>query len=318
MKKVAFEYWPREASIKDHFFKNLLKDDFDVKFVNKKEADILFFSTFNGKDTTKMSDINFNGTKVFWTGENCRIDMTKCNYAFGFDYENKIKNKKYLRLPLYTYYGAGKNLIKPKTFNTKKISKSKTKFCNYIYSKDAKERVNFFCSLDKYKRVDAPGKSMNNSPPILPQKYTNLAKMVQKMEQSRGKYTFSSLLSRHVGNWRESIINYQKDYKFTIAFENSSYPGYTTEKIYHPMLANSIPIYFGNEEIGKEFNTKSFVNFHNYNDYKKVVDKIIDIDSNEKKYLKILKEPWLHNNKLNKWMELNKVKKQLEKVFNEK
>ena len=318
MKKIAFEYWPREASIKDHFFKNFLKEIFDVKFVNKKEADVLFFSTFDGKNTKKMSTVDFDGTKVFWTGENCRIDMDKCDYAFGFDYETDIKNKNYTRLPLYVYYGAGKNLIKPKNYNPTEIKKSKTKFCNYIYSKDAKERVNFFHSLDKYKRVDAPGKSMNNSPPLLPPKYANLSKIVQKVEQPRGKYTLSSLLSRHVGNWRESIINYQKDYKFTIAFENSSYPGYTTEKIYHPMLANSIPIYFGNEEIGKDFNTKSFVNFHDYNDYKKVVDVIADIDTNEKKYLKILKEPWLNKNKLNKWMQLSEVKKQMGKIFNEK
>jgi alpha(1,3/1,4) fucosyltransferase len=315
MRKIAFEYWPREATIKDHFFKNFLKENFDVKFVNKKEADILFFSTFNGTNSKTIPNVNFDGTKVFWTGENVKIDMTKCDYAFGFDYEEQIKNKNYLRLPLYVYYGAGNNLIKPKNYNSTKILKSKTKFCNYIYSKDAKERVNFFHELGEYKHIDAPGKSMNNCAPTLPSKYTNLAKPIQKIEQPVGKYTISSLMSRHFGNWRESIINYQKDYKFSIAFENSSSPGYTTEKIYHSMLANSIPIYWGNLEISKDFNTKSFVNYHDYNDDKKVIDVIINLDTNDKKYEKMLKEPWLKGNKLNKWMDLNKIKKQFEKIL---
>ncbi len=315
MKKIAFEYWPREADEKDHFFKNLLKENFDVTIVNKKEADVLFFSTFDGKNTRTMPNVDFGGTKVFWTGENCRIDMKKCDYAFGFDYEEAVNNKNYSRLPLYVYYGAGTNLIKSKNYNPNKILESKTKFCNYIYSKDAKERVAFFKELvGKYKQIDAPGKSMNNCAPTLPTKYTKLAKIVQKIEQTRGKYTVSSLLSRHIGNWREAIINYQKDYKFTIAFENSSHPGYTTEKIYHPMLANSIPIYWGNPEIGKDFNTKSFVNFHDYYDYKKVADIVIDLDQNEKKYLKILKEPWLKKNKLNKWMDQETIKKRLGRV----
>jgi hypothetical protein len=335
MKKVAFKYWPREAS-NDHFFKNILKENFDVHITSKKEADVLFFSTFDGSNTKTIPKIDFEGTKVFWTGENipfyekylCKSRDTPstemnsssfglCDYGFGFDYEETIKSKNYLRLPLYVYYGAGNDLIKPKNYNPRKILNSKTKFCNYIYSKDAKKRVELFKELDKYKRVDAPGKSMNNCAPMLPSKLTNVAKLVQKAEAIRGKYPISSLLSRHFGNWREAVINYQKDYKFSIAFENSERSGYTTEKIYHPMLANSIPIYFGNPEISKDFNTKSFVNFYDYNDIKKLADVIIDIDQNDKKYLRILKEPWLKKNKLNKWMDQNKIKKQLGMILNE-
>lgn len=316
MKKIAFKYWPREIKEND-FWRNFLLEKFNVKFVEEKEADILFFSTFDGNKIKQTPKINFDGIKIFWTGENCRVDMTKCDFGFGFDYEEKIKNKNHLRLPLYVYYGAGKDLIKNKNYELNKILKSKTKFCNYIYSKDAKERVEFFKELWKYKKIDAPGKSMNNCVPLPPAKLTNLVKRVQKIEAFNGKYTISSLMSRHLGNWRKAIINYQKDYKFSIAFENSSYPGYTTEKIYHPMLANSIPIYWGNEEIGRDFNTKSFVNWHEYNDNKKVVDIVIDLDTNEKKYLKMLNEPWLKRNKLNKWMDLNKVKEQLGRILNE-
>ncbi len=315
MKKVAFKYWPREADAKDHFFKNILKEKFDAHFTSVKEADIIFFSIFDGKSKKEIPKIDFSGTKVFFTGENVRVDMKKTDFAFGFDYEEKVKSKNYLRLPLYVYYGAGENLIKTKNYNPKKILESKTKFCNYAYSKDAKERVELFKELGKYKKVDAPGKSMNNSPPILPSKYTNFVKLVQKMESFTKKYVISSLMSRHLGSWRDAVINYQKDFKFTIAFENSTYSGYTTEKIYHPMLANSIPIYWGNPEISREFNTKSFVNYFDYNDIKKVVDVVVELDTNKKKYLKMLSEPWLKRNKLNKWMDKERIEKQLERIL---
>ncbi len=311
MKKVAFKYWPREATPKDHFFKNILKEKFKVHFTSVKEADVIFFSIFDGTNKREIPEFEFNGTKVFFTGENVKVDMKKCTFGFGFDYEEKIKNKNYLRLPLYTYYGAGKDLIKPKNYNPKKILKSKTKFCNYVYSKDAKKRVEFFKELSKYKLIDAPGKSNNNSLPIPSNKLKLITSAVRKIESINKKYVISSLIQRHFGNWREEIINYQKNYKFSIAFENESSIGYTTEKIYHPMLANSIPIYYGNPEISRDFNTKSFVNYHDYNDTKKVVDIVMDLDQNEKKYLSMLKQPWLKKNKINKWMDKKRIEKQL-------
>ncbi len=314
MKKICFKYWPRENK-EDDFFRNTLKK-FDCKIVSEEEAEVLFFSCFvDGKNIGKIPPVEFSGTKVFWTGENVRIDMKKCDYAFGFNYEEKIKNEKYLRLPLYVYFGAGENLLKPKNYNPKKILASKTKFCNYIYSKNAPERIALFNELGQYKRIDAPGKSMNNCKPLPSSKLVKTTKMIQKIEGLTRNYSISSLLSRHIGNWRKAIINYQKEYKFSIAFENSLGIGYTTEKIYHSMLANSIPIYFGNPEISRDFNTKSFVNYHDYNDLKKVVDVVIDLDTNNKKYLKMLNEPWLKGNKLNKWMNLKRIEKQFERIL---
>ncbi|MDD3083574.1 MAG: glycosyltransferase family 10 [Candidatus ainarchaeum sp.] len=312
MKKICFKYWPQENK-EDDFFKNIVKK-FGCKIVSEKEAEIMFFSSFvDGKNVKSIPKISFNGKKVFWTGENIQIDMKKCDFGFGFDYEEKVKDENYLRLPLYVYFGAGKNLLDKNS--PKKILASKKNFCNYIYSKDAIERVKLFKELNKYKKVDAPGKSMNNSMPLPPSKLTNLMKTIQKTESLIGKYYFSSLISRHVGNWRKAVINYQKEYKFSIAFENSSYSGYTTEKIFHPMLANSIPIYWGNPNIERDFNTKSFVNYHDYNDFKKVVDIVIDLDTNNKKYLNMLKQPWLKENKLNKWMDSKRIEKQFEKIL---
>jgi len=313
--QFAFKYFPRERKT-DDFFVNFLRENyFQIKFVNEKKADFLLFSTFNNKNTLEMPKVSFKGKKIFWTGENCRIDKNKTDFAFGFDYEEDIKNNNYLRLPLYVYYGAGRNLIKPSDYNPQKILEQKTKFCNYVYSKDSKERVEFFKKLSKYKKIDAPGNSMNNTRSVPSKKYRYIVDLLSYFDFISKKYKPSALFSRHFSDWRKDIIEYQKKYKFTIAFENSSYPGYTTEKIYHPMLANSIPIYWGNPEISKDFNKKSFINYYDYNDLDKLVDVVIDLDQNDKKYMKKLKQPWLKGNKLNKWMYKARLKRQFDRIF---
>src|SRR5262249_55166951 len=53
-------------------------------------------------------------------------------------------------------------------------------------------------------------------------------------------------------------------YKFVIAFENSSLSGYNTEKLTHAIEADCVPIYWGDPEIGRSFNTRRFVNGHDY------------------------------------------------------
>jgi hypothetical protein len=94
-------------------------------------------------------------------------------------------------------------------------------------------REEFFRQLSKYKKIDAPGLSMNN------------------MESIDQLYT---------GDIWQRKRQFLGEYKFTIAFENDIYPGYQTEKLYDAMQANSIPIYCGDPFIGDVFNINSFIN----------------------------------------------------------
>jgi hypothetical protein len=294
----------------------LLKENFDIE--ESDDPDFVFYSSFvNGKNTHRIEKISGEFTKIFCTGENINIDMGKADWAFGFDYEDKIRDRNYLRVPLYAYYGAGNDLVKTKAGISEAL-KGQRKFCNYTYSKDAKERADFFRELSKYKKIDAPGKSQNNCPPIIPKRLFALMKPIQLVESLTGKYPISSLISRHSSNWKEDKIGFLRNYKFTIAFENSEGNGYTTEKIYHPMLAYSIPIYWGNPEISRDFNTKSFVNYYDCNDFRKLADRVIDIDTDRKKYEKMLREPWSKGNRPNKWCGEERIIRQLEKIFGEK
>ena len=163
--------------------------------------------------------LKYNCVRIFYTGENIRPDFSECDYAFSFDYPITERN---FRLPLYILYDGYKELKrKSLNFNSDKKINKKQKFCNFVYSnKKGKERVEFFEKLQKYKKVDSGGKIKNNLGYIVKDK-----------------------------------LSFLQQYKFTIAFENSSYPGYTTEKLLQAFVTNTIPIYWGNPLIHKEFNT---------------------------------------------------------------
>ena len=93
--------------------------------------------------------------------------------------------------------------------------------------------------------------------------------------------------------------DFQKRHKFVIAFENTSTPGYTTEKIVHAFPAGAIPIYWGNPEIAKEFNEESFINCHKYGltdkgeleAIAKIVEEVKRLDNDDAEYLKMLGTP---------------------------
>jgi len=73
-------------------------------------------------------------------------------------------------------------------------------------------------------------------------------------------------------------VKFYSDYKFVFALENTSKCGYTTEKITTPMAANSIPIYWGNPDVHRDFNTASFVNVHGYASFDEAIDRIVQLD----------------------------------------
>src|ERR1700681_3595034 len=93
-----------------------------------------------------------------------------------------------------------------------------------------------------------------------------------------------------------------------------------TEKIVNPMLANSVPIYFGSDDIHLHFNNKSFVDAQHYIDiasdtaaphkfdYTRLVKYIEYLDTHDDVYIAMLEEPHLTNNEFNTWMPNNKSK----------
>ncbi|MFN8256703.1 MAG: glycosyltransferase family 10 [Bacteroidales bacterium] len=221
--------------------------------------------------------------RIFYTGENLRPNFNECDFAISFDY---INDKRHLRYPLYLLYGSPKSLIKQK--DPDEILKQKTKFCCFMVSNaKAKERIDFFHKLSEYKKVDSAGKYLNNIDYYLP--FEN-----------------------------ETKLKFIKDYKFVIAFENSSFPGYTTEKIYEPMLMSCLPIYWGNPLISKEFNSKSFINLMDFKNFDQAIEHIIKIDSDDSLYKEYLSEPYFCNNVMPEELKEENLIKFLDSIIAEK
>lgn len=240
------------------------------------EPDILIYSVFGWKHK------KFDCFKIFWTGENIRPNFKQCDFAFTFDHLNRDDH---YRLPLYALYMDSPDLLIKWNQDIDQIMREKTKFCNFVYSdKRGRKRNDFFERLSKYKKVDSPGRVKNN-------------------------------MGGALGGNSKDKLNFIKNYKFTIAFEVSSHPGYTTEKIVHPMLVNSLPIYWGNELVHLDFNPKSFLNYYDFPNEDALIERIIEIDQNDDLYRQYLLEPYYHNNKINSYIDPDNILQQFEKII---
>ena len=222
--------------------------------------------------------LNYKCKKIFYTGENVPANFNQCDYAFTFDYLNDERN---YRLPHYLLYDGYYDLV------NKKVDESlvNRKFCNFLVSNgNCDKRNNFFNKLSKYKKIDSGGRHFNN-----------------------------------LGFLVEDKRKFQSGYKFTIAFENNAYRpehiGYTTEKIMEPMVVNSMPIYWGNSKIDLEFNTKSFINYYDFNNEDEMIEYIIELDKNDDLYLTKLKEFWFFENKIPENNKIENIKSFLEKIL---
>ena len=96
---------------------------------------------------------------------------------------------------------------------------------------------------------------------------------------------------RYDNDWKQAKIDFISDYKFTIACENSFSNSYRTEKIVQPFVANSIPIYIGAPNIAKEFNPKAFINCSEYKNFDEVIAKVVELDTDDEKYMEMLRQP---------------------------
>lgn len=274
--KVNFsDFWTNFLK-EDNFFYHALSLRYDVEI--SENPDILFFSVDYAKEGERFKYKDC--LRIFYTGENVDPDWNECDLALTFRHNDK--NPYEYRLPLWTLYLNWFNrrynkerdqayLINiPSLLNEKKLTNLERKFASFVASKAVGKRLEFVPKLSEYKMIDCAGSLFNN--------------MGDALSSSRGDQV--------------EKISFLSNYKFNIAIENSSSPGYCTEKILHSMTAGSIPIYWGSETVDQDFNHQSFVNWHDYGSDEKTIERIIEIDNNKKLYQEILNQPYFNDNKI--------------------
>jgi hypothetical protein len=229
-----------------------IADRYELVRTDARDAEYVFHSCL-GYDVLKYS-----GIRIFATGENVSPDFNISDYALAFD--PLTFGDRYLRLPLFRLYrDAYAALCAPRPAADEMLAR-KTGFCAYVMSnlKDsAPERTRIFDLLSAYKPVASGGKWRNNT-----------------------------------GGPVADKIAFQSTCKFAIAFENGSHPGYVTEKFAQAAQSDAIPIYWGDPTIGQLFNSKAFVNCHDFPTLEAAVEQVKKIDQDDALCRRMLSEPW--------------------------
>lgn len=218
-------------------------------------------------------------TRVFFTGENVRPDFRHCDFALTFDH--LPDEPRHLRWPLYNLYLGDPRFLLERRRDVNAIVAEKTRFCNLVCSnRAARERLRFFEKLSRYKPVDSGGRVRNN-----------------------------------VGGPVKDKLAFIRQHRFTIAFENASYPGYTTEKIVEPMRVGSIPIYWGNPLVHLDFDLRSIVSWHEHGSDEATIERVIQIDRDEELYRHMLLQPFLPEGRPTPYSDPGVLLDWLERVF---
>lgn len=214
------------------------------------------------------SHLSYKCVKILFIGENLVPDFNLCDYALGFDW--LTFGDRYMRLPLYVTWDSFEQISKlDRHIDIERVLNRK--FCSIVVSNSSSAdpmRERFFKLLSEYKKVDSGGRAWNN-----------------------------------IGGPVLNKLEFVGKYKFNIAFENSHVIGYTTEKVMEPMTVNTVPIYWGNSLIGRDFNIKSIVNVHEFPSLEAVCEYIVKLDSFDEEYLKVLNEPWVIDDVIFQWKE---------------
>lgn len=277
--KIKFADIPNEFSEKDNFIVSLLQQRFKIEFTENPE--FLFYSNF-GNSFLKYK----NCVRIFFSGEPVAANFNDCDYAI--DYCRLNFGNRHFRAA--NFLGNMGQPIDEKIQNRSEVTRAllDRNFCNFVYSNErngrgARLRKEFCQQLMKYKNIDCPGRVLNNI------RYNTIIK--ERYEQTK---TFEYKVMDE--SWADTKIEFLKKYKFTIAFENTAMNGFATEKIFHPIKALSVPIYWGDPGIIKDFNSRAFINCAEYdNNFEKIIKRIIELDNDEEQYLEMLKQPPINN-----------------------
>ncbi|NQU33616.1 MAG: hypothetical protein HQ521_10305 [Bacteroidetes bacterium] len=72
-----------------------------------------------------------------------------------------------------------------------------------------------------------------------------------------------------------------QNFKFTLCFENTLFPGYITEKIFDAMLAGSVPVYVGCNNITQEVPSECFINVNDFSSPESLLEYLRSMDKND-------------------------------------
>jgi len=282
---------------------NLFFNDFDLS-----PFYILFKQTFNEKielGSIEDSDILFES--VF--GENTKLYYKKWSYTFLFIGESDR------RLPIFMNKRIENDTLKDYSC-VLKGEKDNNNIINFPLFVLYSYSFNFAHNFIKYNYDENRwNHTLNNKVTKIPHK--NVCVIVSNAGDQEGRNYFFEILERFVkidyaGKYKNNVspvidfhcspgfIDFVSQYKIIITMENSKNKCYITEKILHGFAANTIPVYWGSDNVNEYFNEDRFINVKSYdiNDINNAINKIIMLLNDNDKYLEVVNKPIYKNNRI--------------------
>lgn len=238
---------------------------YDVEVVNiTEQPDILFFSIFGYDEHFKCPD----AVRVYITQENDVPNFSICDYGVSF-HDIDFPDRSF-RLPNYCYHNdAFANLREGRRIVCD--TPEKRDFCSLMVSNShfaAPERLSVWNSIAAYRPVASGGKMRNN-----------------------------------VGGSVADKFEFLSQYKFNLAFDNSEVDGYTTEKITDAFYAGTVPIYWGNRKVSRDFNPESFISINDFSSIDEAMEYVRKVDEDDELYMRYLRATPLIENPMLDWEE---------------
>ena len=249
----------------------------DGMTIGQEKIDLLVFGPFGDR----WKSVSASVPKVHYTGENTKPiqqDGSNIKLNIGFNHMD-MNDGSYLRLPLWmlevNWFRADVEKIgnpKPLPINRcckvyPNERKRHTKFCAFVVTNPRQPiRNSAFQWLSTYKSVDSAGRLFNNI----------------------GDRIFAGLGG---GGGELKKLEFLKDYKFCLAYENESSPGYVTEKLLHAKAAGCIPIYWGDPKVERDFDTSGFIDARDITTSGQLVKAVKEIDEDESRWMKMYTTP---------------------------
>jgi hypothetical protein len=198
----------------------------------------------------------FEGPRVFFTGENLVPDPRFFDASLSFQSTEGTN----CYFPLYRIYGDYPACFQERTASFEDW-KQKKSIATVVSNAAANFRVRIFQKLSRDIGVDSGGRAFNN-----------------------------------VGGPVAHKVTFLRNYKCSLAFENTSVPGYTTEKLIESYAAGTVPIYWGDPLAGSVFNKASFLSIRDGADYRRLLGETRRILDDFDAYKSVYEQPLFPNN----------------------
>lgn len=255
--KIKFVGFWNGFNPKSHFIYQILIKHYNVEIT--EQPDYVICSMF-GKP---YEYCNYPQVRIMYSGENYIPDFNLIDYAIS-PYPINFFDRSFHKPACVDVFGRCLALETKNRNYSFDILNKKESFANFIASHESEFgiRGNFFKQLSKYKRVDSPGTYLNNMPSGETVSFTN-----------------------------DTKSEFQRNSKFTLCFESTKHQGFITEKITDAFYADTIPVYYGSDDISDIFNPKAFIDCSRFNSFDEAINKIIELDNDDEKYIEMLRQP---------------------------